>query len=205
MADICPQDLRRRPAHSIGRGHRRSASRMRRSRVASAPNAVKAAATAAVAIAGLQPSPTSASLDCVRRAAMASRLGARSRAPALVPASDSGGAVGGLTCTPISDLRSAVENAPTTMKWHWCQAQTSPSRVFFAPVGFRRARVSDELSRSTIRARGADVEVRRRCRNRGHGVQVERIGLAPVGTRDRRLWTTRTRDTGWRLLVVAVR
>jgi hypothetical protein len=47
------------------------------------------------------------------------------------------------------------------MKWHWCQAQSSPSRVLFSPVGFRSARMSDELSRSTIRARdGAGVEVR---------------------------------------------
>ena len=92
-----------------------------------------------------------------------------------------------------------IEFTPTTMKWHLCQAQILPSRVFFSLVWFRLARVSDELSRSTIRARdGAVVGVRRRCRNRGHGVQSK--SLAPVGARDRRLWTTRTRSDSKRLL-----
>src|SRR5262245_47451555 len=95
------------------------------------------------------------------------------------------------------------EFAPTTMKWHLCQAQIIPPGVFFSLVWFRLPRgVSDELSRSTIRARdGAVVGVRRRCRNRGHGVQSK--SLAPVGARDRRLWTTRTRDVGRRFLSVA--
>src|SRR5260221_14648345 len=82
------------------------------------------------------------------------------------------------------------------MKWRSRQAQTSPSRVLFLVRVPRIAQQSVELSRSTIRARGgAFLEVRRRRRNRGHGVE---LALAPVGVRDHRLWTTDT-------LIVAAR
>lgn len=62
--------------HAFGTGQRRSDSKIRRSKVSSSPCAASAAATAACAIAGFQPSCVSAVFASTRRIARSSLLGA---------------------------------------------------------------------------------------------------------------------------------
>ena len=61
--------------HALGTGQRRNASTIKRSSVHSAPCVATAAATAACAMAGFQPSAASAALASVWRIAASSRLG----------------------------------------------------------------------------------------------------------------------------------
>jgi hypothetical protein len=84
-------------AHAFGAGHRRSDSKISRSRVMSGPCAAAAASTAARAIAGFHPSPVSAARAWVQRIAAPSLLPASTPAQAALEL-----AAGAPTWAPVS-------------------------------------------------------------------------------------------------------